>query len=198
MKNVKSKRKKKNSERSTLSVRGYTLVEVIISVAIFFILVAGPTGLFVFSLRGQTRILGMRGVIDNSSHVLEYLSRTLRMARKELDFPPTCLSSHGLNYEETNSRNLDGIIYSGPGIKFVNYHAECQEFFLDETDGHQTKNQLMESKNGAAPVALTSNDLEITSLVFQLSGQNQTDDLQPRITMLLEMTKKNVLDYKVL
>lgn len=199
---MKSKKQLKDKnfdvQGSALKVQGYTLIEVLMAVAIFFVLVAGPTGLFVSSLRAQTRILGLRGVIDNSIHVFEYISRALRMAKKELNDPPTCLFSHGLNYEkydQSHIRNLQGVDYEGPGIKFINYRWDCQEIFLDKTTNHETKGQLMESKNGATPIPLTPNDLEVTLLEFRLSGQDQTDNLQPRVTMLFEITKKGVSGF---
>ena len=51
--------------------KAYTLIEVLIAVAIFFTVIAGPTGLFVSSLKSQNRILSVREIIDNSSHVCE-------------------------------------------------------------------------------------------------------------------------------
>ena len=144
--------------------RAYTLIEVLISIAIFFIVVAGPTGLFIFSLKNQNRILGTREIVDNASHVFEYMSRALRMARKELNCtdrinPETCAclknSGYGFNYE---------ITHNGKGIKFKTFQqpSVCQEFFWDTTD-----NRLKESKNGSEPIALTSDDLEIVSFKFK-------------------------------
>lgn len=133
--------------------RAYTLVEVLISIAIFFTVVAGPTGLFIFSLKNQNRILGTREIIDNSSHVFEYMSRALRMARKESNCtdrsdPETCVclknDGYGFNYEITRD---------GKGIKFKTSQQPsiCQEFFWDTID-----NRLKESKDGLEPIALTS------------------------------------------
>jgi type II secretory pathway pseudopilin PulG len=177
--------------------KAYTLIEVLIAVAIFFTVIAGPTGLFVSSLKSQNRVLVMREIIDNSSHVFEYMSRALRMARKELSCsvrsePETCTcldsSGYGSNYEKTNSRTLDETVYNGPGIKFNNFQQPsiCQEFFWDTAD-----NRLKESKDGAEPIALTSDDLEVISFKFKEFGLKQDDNIQPRITIFLEITKKN-------
>jgi len=166
--------------------KAYTLIEVLIAVAIFFTVIAGPTGLFVSSLKSQNRILSVREIIDNSSHVFEYMSRALRMARKELNCGPnkevcTCLdgSDYGSNYEITRG---------GRGIKFNNFQqpSVCQEFFWDTAD-----NRLKEAKNGAEPIALTSDDLEVISFKFEKFGLEQDDNIQPRITIFLEITKKN-------
>ncbi|HCG76826.1 TPA: hypothetical protein DEW49_02830, partial [bacterium] len=158
--------------------KGYTLIEILVAVGIFTILIAAPTGFFVGSLRGQLKTLASQKLLDNTSYTLEYISRSLRMAKKELSADPltACLLEggtilYGHNYQITRGGN---------GLKFINYKNECQEFFLDEND-----HRLKESKNGAAPVALTAEDLEITSLTglkFKLSGESQADTDQPRVT----------------
>ena len=163
--------------------KGYTLIEVLVAVGIFTILIAAPTGFFVGSLRGQLKTLASQKLLDNTSYTLEYISRSLRMAKKELSADPltACLLEggtilYGHNYQITRGGN---------GLKFINYKNECQEFFLDEND-----HRLKESKNGAAPVALTAEDLEITSLTglkFKLSGESQADTDQPRVTLFLKI-----------
>ena len=168
--------------------KAYTLIEVLIAVAIFFTVIAGPTGLFVSSLKSQNRILSVREIIDNSSHVFEYMSRALRMARKELSCdvrsePETCAcldtSGYGSNYEITRG---------GRGIKFNNFQqpSVCQEFFWDTAD-----NRLKESKDDSEPIALTSDDLEVVSFKIKKFGLEQDDNIQPRITIFLEITKKD-------
>lgn len=189
MKNIDSKTH--NMERITHNRKnkGYTLIEVMIAVAIFFTVIAGPTGLFIFSLKNQNRILSTREIIDNSSHVFEYMSRALRMAKKELDCkgfrdnPETCSclteNGYGYNYE---------ITHGGKGIKFKTPQkpSVCQEFFWDTTD-----NRLKETKDGSEPIALTSDDLEVVSFKFKKFGFEQDDNIQPRVVVFLEITKKN-------
>jgi len=162
----------------------YTLIEVVVAIAIFFVIVSVPTGFFILSVRGQRKALISREIIDNSSYVLEYIGRALRMAQK--DFDGSCIDVN-LNYKNTSSRILGGTNYSGPGIKFENYQAPpvCQEFFLDLNDL-----RLKESKNGASPLPLTADDLEVATSTFQPSGQQQGDGLQPKVTILFEIQKK--------
>jgi type II secretory pathway pseudopilin PulG len=157
--------------------KSYTLIEVLMAVSIFTIIIAAPTGFLVGSLKGQQKALASQKLLDNTSYTLEYISRSLRMAKKELSTEPTtaCLFEdstilYGYNYQITRE---------GTGLKFINYKEECQEFFLEDS-------RLKESKNGAKNY-LTSEDLEITSLKFKLSGQAQTDTDQPRVTLFLEI-----------
>jgi len=169
---------------------GYTLIEVLVAVGIFTILIAAPTGFFVGSLRGQLKALASQKLLDNTSYALEYISRSLRMAKK--DTIGSCVlpldSTNYRNYEKTDFRELNGIDYSGPGIKFRNYQEACQEFFLDETEESETKGQIVESKNGSVPVALTSKDLEIISFkIGPAESWDQDDTDQPRVTLFLKI-----------
>lgn len=170
--------------------KSYTLIEILVAVSIFTIVIAAPTGFLVGSLKGQQKALASQKLLDNTSYALEYISRSLRMAKK--DTIGSCISpldsTNYRNYEKTDFRELNGIGYSGSGIKFKNYQEVCQEFFLDETEGHETKDQLMESKNGTAPVALTSDELEVVSFkIGPDDGWDQNDNNQPRVTLFLEI-----------
>lgn len=162
--------------------KGYTLIEVLVAVAIFFTVLAAPTGFFIGSLKAQMRTLASQELLNQTSYFLEYISRALRMAKKDKN--DSCIGLNS-NYQKTNTRTLAGVTYSGPGIKFKSYHDTpiCQEFFLDEND-----KVLKESKNGAAPLPLTSDNLEIVS--FKISGEEswgQNDNLQPKVTLFLEI-----------
>jgi len=157
--------------------KSYTLIEVLVAVGIFTIIIAAPTGFLVGSLKGQQKALASQKLLDNTSYTLEYMSRALRMAKKELSTESSlaCLLEdgtilYGYNYQITRGGN---------GLKFINYKEECQEFFLEGT-------RLRESKDEVENY-LTAEDLEITSLKFQLSGELQTDNDQPRVTLFLEI-----------
>ena len=157
--------------------KSYTLIEVLVAVGIFTIIIAAPTGFLVGSLKGQQKALASQKLLDNTSYALEYISRALRMAKKEFstELATACLLEdstilYGYNYQITRSET---------GLRFINYKEECQEFFLEQK-------RLKESKDGIENY-LTSEDLEITSLKFQLSGQAQTDAEQPRVTLFLEI-----------
>lgn len=156
--------------------KGYTLIEILVAIGIFTIVIAAPTGFFVTSLKGQQKALSSQELIDNVSYTLEYISRAIRMAKKELSVPTNCLSENGLNYEIIQ----DGGKY---GIKFNSYLGDCQEFFWDTND-----NRLKESRNGGMPVPLTSENLEIVSFkIGPDESWDQNDNEQPRVTLFFEV-----------
>ena len=175
----------RKSKRNLAS--GYTLVEILVAVAIFFIIAAGPTSFFISSVRGQTRALASREIVDNSSYSLEYISRILRMAKKDLT--GNCIPI-GTNYENPGA--------DVSTIRILNYHDICQEFSLIENRLQVRKSIDATAANFEEFLPLTSDDLEVTSLKFQISGLDQDDDLQPRITILLELVKKGQTESKII
>ena len=175
-------------ERSRMGQKSFTLIELLVTVTIFSLIVGAASGVFVSALRAQRKSLSMQELLGQTSFLMEYMSRALRMAKK--DTTGTCVqplgSTNYRNYEKTNSRVLNGTAYSGPGIRFLNYQGVCQEFFRDTVDL-----QLKESKNKAAPIALTSADLKVN--FFNIGPEDswtQADDYQPRVTIFLEISGK--------
>ena len=157
----------------------FTLIEIMVAVAIFAVFSGAFVGFFIASIQAQKKVLASQALIDNVSFNLEYISRAIRMARKELSDPPICLSSRGLNYEKTQD---------GKGLKFINYDGICQEFFWNDSD-----ERLYESKRGETPIPLTSANLEIISFQLGLDdswGQEQEPPTQPKVTLFLELKRK--------
>ena len=161
-----------------MATKGYTLIEIMVAVGIFFAIIAAPSGFFVGSLKGQQRALASQELLDNVSYALEYISRSLRMAKKDdIEIKGItcncCPSGDRVNYEVTDQSQR---------IIFRNYDNKCQEFYLD--DG----GRLKESKDGVINY-LTSDDLEVVSLQFTVVGESQFDDpsLQPKVTLFLEV-----------
>jgi len=156
--------------------KGFTLVELIVTITVFLIIFETVIGIFIAGIRQQrisleTQLLSL----DQITFSLEFMSRNLRMANKELN--QGCLSSRGLNYE---------ITHNGSGVKFINTldNDECQEFFLEN-------GQLKYKKGNQDALPMTSSKLTVSSLKFNLIGGDQSDEIQPRLTFVLEFSSKS-------
>lgn len=147
--------------------KGFTLVELIVSIAIFSTVIGAITTIFVSTVRSQQRMMAYQQLLDNASYVLEYMSRTLRMAQK--DETGGCIAI-GDNYAVTSN-----------SVEFKNYSDKCQKFFLD-TDS----DRLAETRESQT-YFLTPNNIEITAFNIDSVGLDPNDTEQPRITIYLEM-----------
>lgn len=154
---------------------GFTLIELLVSIGVFSIIIGAVVGLFISGAREQRFALTTQSLLDQTSFALDFMSRALRAAQK--DSQGTCLSQVNSNYELTRA---------GSGVKFVNSaeNNDCQELFLEAS---QLK--LFKQSSGLT-LPLTSGNLEITWLKFNLIGGTQEDDLQPRLTLSFEIKGK--------
>jgi prepilin-type N-terminal cleavage/methylation domain-containing protein len=145
--------------------KGFTLIEMMVVVAVFTLLVTAGTGVFISSLKGQKQSLAVQEVLDQSSYLMEYISRALRMAKKDLD--GACTGATKVNY-----------VFESQCLKFKNYHSECQQFCLDGT--------RLRDQDGNY---LTADNLSVSSFKVFLVGEQQppTDYLQPKVTVFLKI-----------
>lgn len=156
--------------------KGFTLVEILVSISIFIIVITTVSGILVSSVKNQKRSLASQELLNQTSYVLEYMSRALRMAKKDDLDDVHCLLGDKVNYEITTS----GL----GGIKFRNYKDECQEFYI----GNDLV--LYENRTGyTEPLPFTSVNIKINSFEIKLSGEEQpsADELQPKVTLLLDV-----------
>jgi prepilin-type N-terminal cleavage/methylation domain-containing protein len=183
---------------------GFTLVEVVIVMAIFLLIIGVAISIFLSIIQGQKNILSEQKVVNQISYAEEYMSRALRMAKVDND--GACIKGPndetGYAYLLTRPDPQTGLYR---GIKFINQtdNNSCQEFFLDNDIYGNTSSQLVlkELKNSTddnQAVALTSNDLNINYIKFSINGSDGSvarspigvskgDAFQPRITILLNM-----------
>ncbi|MBZ9569599.1 prepilin-type N-terminal cleavage/methylation domain-containing protein [Patescibacteria group bacterium] len=156
--------------------KGLTLIEMLVALTMFSIIVGAISGLFISGIRSQGRVLATQEILDQTSYVMEYMGRAIRMAIKDLN--GECTSVANLNYEKTSSGT--------GGIIFKNYDGICQEFFR-EWDAMEGVHRLKEIK-GVTGNYLTSPNLDVVSFnIGPDASWDQNDTDQPRATIFLEI-----------
>jgi len=155
--------------------KGMTLIELLVVIVMLSLTMGGVAGIFNYAVKGQARALTSQQLMDQSSYAIEYIGRALRMARKD---DGTCTGFNNYNYHKTRGDN---------GIAFMNYNGECQEFYLaTTTDGGQIKEDKSGNTND-----LTSSEIDVISFNIGPDGSwDQNDDLQPRVTIFLNVRGK--------
>jgi len=147
--------------------KGFTLVELLVSISIFSLIVSAMSGAFVSTIRAQRKSVAFQQLLQQTSYLEEYMSRSIRMGKKDIN--GTCIGEKS-NYEITRSGN---------GIEFMNYNGNCEEFYLSGLELRQNKNNV--------DLALTSSNLIVENINIELSGNSQTDNFQPRVTIFLKI-----------
>ena len=169
---------------------GFTLIELVVVLAIFFIILAAMVDVFISMVKHQRRILEEQELLNQMVYVTEYMSTALKAAAK--DPTGTCLGAAGNIYVLTHCTG--GIASPCNGVKFINQldGNACQEFFLDEA-ANPSNPPLREIKNGGAPQNILADKFKVKYGRFVLNGDKTlhtasiADLVQPRITFLLDV-----------
>lgn len=163
---------------------GFTLIELIVVISIFIIIVIVTAGVFVSIVQQQRRTLAEQELLNQTSYVMEYMSRALRMAIK--DTTGACLGPERAGYNYVITR-------SGNGIKFINHSNNdiCQEFYFYREPYLMYLGKIKESKDGGiTSFPLVSDFLEVNYFNIELYGDSEDDGLQPRIVISMEIQVK--------
>jgi prepilin-type N-terminal cleavage/methylation domain-containing protein len=191
--------------------KGFTIIELIVVMAVFLFIVGAALSIFISIIQRQKEVLAEQQILNQVSYVEEYMSKALRMAAVSSD--SSCVPS-GYIYLLTR---YDTGLQRYSGVKFLNQTGLdtsgdpiCQEFFLanDSSDPANPVYVLKELKNitdetsDADAVALTSTNLKLNNanpMRFTVNGlagdcggsspcgAMQTDSVQPRVTILFNV-----------
>jgi prepilin-type N-terminal cleavage/methylation domain-containing protein len=180
--NLKNDRQKNKAARG----RGFTLVEMMVSLFIFSMTMGVVGQLFLYSLKMQRQMSAHNKLINELSYSMERISRGLRMAQK--DMTGTCIGQYE-NFEKTTDTYGDHIKFKSPDTSFVSSNPiDCIEYYLD--DYYSTGvTSLMESRSneGGAfsdySLPLTSPAIDVQTFSITESGWSQNDDSQPRVVV---------------
>lgn len=186
--------------------KGFTLIELIVVMAVFILIVAVTIAIFLSIIASQRRILAQEQMLSQVSYAMEYVSKGLRMAQKDTE--GECLASVDSNGEIVQNYPGYMYLYTRPdlesgvykGIKFINAsnEAACQEFFI-ANDGGATNSTIKELKNSTDDEDasfLTADKYNINYFRYSINGGTglasdgimgalETDSTQPRVTLIM-------------
>jgi len=151
-------------------LKGVTLIEILVALSIFSIVTTGAISLFSSLIKTQKNLLDRAYVLNTLSYSIEYTSKALRMAQK--DITGSCIGAKK-NFFLTGSSN----------IKFLNSRNQCQEIFLEN-------GALKVRKQGIAQ-SLTPSNVIVESVTFVLLGESQADTLQSKVSFSLKAKSTN-------
>ena len=153
----------KNSKSKIQDRRGFTLIELIIAIAVFSTVVSIAVGGFVRALRTQRQVVGLLSANSNASLVMEQMARELRTG---YGFCPTSvpcsaseLSFHSAAGDMVRYRLTDGVLERGVNDVFE---------------------------------PLTASNVSVRHLVFSVSGNAPDDSFPPRITIAMGVSSKEL------
>lgn len=135
--------------------KGFTLIEIIVSISIFLMAVLVAVGMLNQVLRAQRKVFATRELIDNARFVQESIARAIRMSK-------------------ISTASVDGntITMTHPTKGIVTYALASGRV----------------RENGTP---ITSSKINVTNFWFDLEGVGTADELQPRVTIIIQAQDTN-------
>jgi prepilin-type N-terminal cleavage/methylation domain-containing protein len=159
---------------------GFTLVELMVSIALFSVIVAIASGGFVQALRSERQVSAMMSAESNVSLVLEQMTREMRTGYL---FCHSVTSTSPLPACSTPTTpctiNPATQAWTCPNIEFYNSDKEKVDYALQ--NGFLERADEAEASGTFQP--MTSNNVSTTYLMFTIFGNLEGDHWNPRITI---------------
>ena len=176
----------KNKTIKTRFLSGVSLIEVIVSVAIFSVIIISSTQIFALVIDGQRNAIATQNVQESLKYFLEVIGKEIRMARID----------KGLCDEIPD----DKIYYRtmspyGSTLSFRSYYDECVTYYLepDPTDSAIKRFKIVRITNGVKLMGFISpKKITMDALKFFVSDANQN---QAAVTISLKAHAVNSAQF---
>lgn len=159
------------------NIQGFTLIEIMVSVAIFAIVVLIAMGSLVAIVGADKKAQSLNDVINNMNFSVESMVRDLRTGYSYQQSCPSGAGDSQVGGNACTSLQFTSTI-SGQADDIVTYYLSGTAIYKSET------------VNGTTEVApLTSADIDVTRLDFYIvnnTAPTQTQPEQPLVLMILQ------------
>jgi len=152
--------------------KGFTLIEMLVSVAIFtFVMLIATSAIFTI-VAANKKAESLRSVMDNLNFALESMTRNIRTGSAY-----SCLSGG-----PTGGVGIGNCTNGESGFEFTSNQSNNAEIQYYLPSSGQNSGQIMEVQGIGSAVPITASEIKISSLEFYLVGSGK-DGLQPRVLM---------------
>lgn len=164
------------------SQTGFTLIEALVSASVFAFVVSGILGVYMSTLRLDTRTRAQRSVSDNARFIMEFLAKEVRDGR--IDYSAAACGS---------------VVTNTTQLCLVNQSNEAVRIYAQDPGNISTGTDLVIAK-AAGTTNLNSSNVKITKLKFAVSPtvdpltSARAANEQPRVTVVLELTAQSARD----
>ena len=167
--------------------KGFTLVEVLVSITIFTVISVGLVNIMVVAVWNQKRILQNQKLLDEASYALEYMTKSVTMAK--IDTSGNCTGSANTNFGYSSSpSSITFLAYNTPLSAY-----RCRRFLLSGVGGSLQEQWSSDDTNASfsSATSITSSKVKVDKLTFGITGD--TVGMQPKVTIMLNMEANTTL-----
>ncbi len=161
-------------------VSAFSLIELVVSVALFTIIMLSATQIFKLIIDSQRNAIASQNVEESLKYFLEVTAKEIRMAQRDKG---VCINVPDNKVFAVSSNSLGDILY------FKNFYGECVKYYIVNADG--TKRFVVDRNNLSDYISPAK--ISIDKLNFVLDNTSKT---QPTVTINLEAHALNQRQFK--
>ncbi len=166
--------------RTATQEKGFTFIEMVVSIALFSVVVLSSMQILKMVLEGQQSAITSQNIQENMRYVFEVMSKEARVATISNDecediFSPSA-SAENKVFNETEINGNDALY-------FKNQYGECTAYYLSDSG-------VMMVTREEDTASTTPNNLAINSLEFSIKddGIGEVHSMQPKVTVNMNVT----------
>lgn len=158
--------------------RGFTLIEVLVSVSIFAIVMLVTTGSVFTIVAANKKTHTLKSVMTNLNFALESMARDVRVGTKYFcsggmaDGSGNCANG-GTTFRYKANRDVDGGGWSSSDSN-------------DQIEYSLSNGRLMKALYGQTAYPITATEISVTSLQFYATGVATGDGYQPKVIVSIQ------------
>ena len=184
---------KYTSKYNRTNESGFTLVELLVSLAIFSIVVIAALGAMLSIADANRRVQKTRAILDNLSLSIESMARNLRLGSNYHCEKISGNSIPTTGLDTATAASCDANSGWGDFMAFEDQYGDAASstdqaiYYLDQNPANSTNGAIMYKKyDGGVAIPLTSPELRVGSLRFYTTGQGAGQ--QPKIIITISGT----------
>jgi prepilin-type N-terminal cleavage/methylation domain-containing protein len=169
-------------EARTSGIRGFTLIEIIVSLGIFAVVSVVAVGALLKVIDANKKAQALKTAINNLNFALESMSREIRTGS---EYEPDDVNVSG-HYDELTfrtSKSCDGNPVSASNYLYVSYKYNSASKTIEKASGCEGSSELNEYD------PIVSTDLTVTYMEFDVDGVEfpiDTRETQPIVRITLQ------------
>lgn len=178
---------KLNLQKSISIQRGFTLIELLVSVAIFSVVMVIALGSLLVISESNRKAESLKSVVNNLNFSLDSMTRSMRTGINYTCSPSIPLAGTPPSADCTVSPGGSSVAFTDTSNRGVVYKFESSNASLCNQTG--IVGCITRSVDGGATFSpLTAPEVRVTSLSFYVIGSSISDQLQPKISIVVSGT----------
>jgi prepilin-type N-terminal cleavage/methylation domain-containing protein len=157
---------------SMKNIRGYTLVELLVSISIFSIIMLAATAAYFSFISYNRQAQTSATVVNSLFFTIDAISRELRTGR---DY--TCTGSCSLS-------GVNEITFTDPSNCVIKYKLNTGTHTIERSLDNSA-NPCSSTFTSSANEPITDPLITVDSLLFYVRGQSSSDTIQPMVTIVI-------------